>query len=107
MVFIPLSFISHRFSETVKHSPIGPLDRALGIAFGVVRGLVIVGLAYLAFTYFVPIRQAARLADRRRALLPMMQSTAEVLLSAGSQPGTTRDFATQPRAGARMTHWAI
>src|SRR6201996_1679859 len=55
-VFIPLSFISYRFSETVKHSPIGPLDRALGIAFGVVRGLVIVGLAYLAFTYFVPIR---------------------------------------------------
>src|SRR5579884_4090126 len=39
-VFIPFAFISHRFSESVKHSPIGPLDRAAGVAFGVVRGLV-------------------------------------------------------------------
>ena len=29
-IFIPFAFISHRFSETVKHSPIGPLDRAAG-----------------------------------------------------------------------------
>jgi membrane protein required for colicin V production len=80
LVFIPISFISYRFSETVKHSPIGPLDRALGIAFGVVRGLVIIGLAYLAFTYFVPIRnQPGSLTEARS--LPMMQATAEVLLS--------------------------
>ena len=50
----------------MKHSPIGPLDRALGVAFGVVRGLVIVGLAYMAFTYFVPIRkQPAWLTEAR------------------------------------------
>jgi len=79
-VFIPLAFMSHRFSESVKHSPIGPLDRAAGVAFGVVRGLVVVGLAYLAFTYFVPIRnQPGWLTEAR--LLPMVQSTSEVLLS--------------------------
>src|SRR5690349_12679198 len=54
-VFIPFAFMSHRFSQSVKSSPIGPLDRAAGLAFGIVRGLVIVGLAYLTFTYFVPI----------------------------------------------------
>ena len=59
-VFIPLAFISYRFSESVRNSPIGPLDRALGVAFGVVRGMVVVGLAYLAFTYFIPIRQQPR-----------------------------------------------
>ena len=64
----------------MKNSPIGPLDRALGIAFGVVRGLVIVGLAYLAFTYFVPIRQQPDWLTEARTL-PLMQSTAEVLLS--------------------------
>ena len=42
-VFIPFAFMSHRFSESVKHSPIGPLDRAAGIAFGVVRGMVLIG----------------------------------------------------------------
>src|SRR5262249_45005559 len=80
LVLIPLSFMAHRFSETVKHSPIGPLDRALGVAFGVVRGLVIVGLAYLLFTFFVPIRQQPRWVTEAR-LLPVVQSSGEILLS--------------------------
>src|SRR5664279_4614470 len=79
VVLIPLSFIGHRFSETVKHSPIGPLDRALGIAFGVVRGLVIMGLAYLAFTYFVSIPTQPAWVRTARTL-PMIQATDEVML---------------------------
>lgn len=79
-VFIPLAFMSHRFSEQIKNSPIGPLDRAAGVAFGVVRGLVLVGLAYLAFTYFVPIRNQPRWV-KEAELLPMVQDTAELLLS--------------------------
>src|ERR1700742_4935291 len=80
LVLIPLSFMAHRFSESVKHSPIGPLDRALGIAFRVVRGLAVVGIAYLVFTYFVPIRQQPRWLTEARSL-PMIQSTGEVILS--------------------------
>jgi membrane protein required for colicin V production len=80
IIFIPLSFLSHRFSETVKNSPIGPLDRALGIAFGVVRGLVAVGLVYLAYTYFVPVPEQPRWI-REANTLPMIQSTADVLVS--------------------------
>jgi membrane protein required for colicin V production len=89
VVFIPLAFMSHRFSESVKNSPIGPLDRAAGVAFGVVRGLVLVGLAYLAFTYFVPIRQHPRWVTEAR-LLPVVQSTADVLLSV--VPDHPRDY---------------
>src|SRR5882757_8555764 len=88
-VFIPFAFISHRFSESVKSSPIGPLDRAAGVAFGVVRGLVLVGLAYLAFTYFVPIRQQPHWVTEAR-LLPVVQSTADVLLSV--VPDHPRDY---------------
>src|SRR3981189_3258142 len=79
-VSIPFACISHRFSESVKSSPIGPLDRAAGVGFGVVRGLVIVGLGYLAFTYFVPIRQQPHWVTEAR-LLPVVQSTADVLLT--------------------------
>ncbi len=94
VVLIPLSFISYRFAEAVRHSPIGPLDRALGIAFGVVRGLVIVGLAYMAFTYFVPIHDQPSALTQARTL-PVVQSSAEVLLSLAPSRDYT-DFATQP-----------
>jgi uncharacterized membrane protein required for colicin V production len=93
-VFIPFAFMSHRFSESVKHSPIGPLDRAAGLAFGVVRGLVIVGLAYLAFTYFVPIRQQPNWVTEAR-LLPVVQDAADVLLSVA--PNQAHDYAYVPQ----------
>jgi uncharacterized membrane protein required for colicin V production len=98
VVFIPLSFMSHRFSQSVKNSPIGPLDRGLGIAFGVVRGLVVVGLAYLAFTYFTPIRQQPSWLLSARTL-PIMQSTAQVLLSAIPNQ-TPRDYITAAPSSA-------
>ena len=93
-VFIPLAFIVNRFSQTVKHSPIGPLDRAAGVAFGVVRGLVIVALAYLAFTYFVPIRSQPRWLTEAR-LLPMVETSADVLLSL--VPDHPRDYSYVPK----------
>jgi membrane protein required for colicin V production len=80
VIFIPLSFMSHRFSESVKNSPIGPLDRALGIAFGVVRGLALAALAYLAYTYFVPVPEQGRWVREARSL-PLLQSTSQVILS--------------------------
>jgi membrane protein required for colicin V production len=93
-VFIPLAFMTARFSASVKHSPIGPLDRAAGVAFGIVRGLVIVGLAYLAFTYFVPIRNQPRWLTEAR-LLPMVQSTADVMLTV--IPDHPRDYTYVPK----------
>ena len=93
-VFIPFAFMSHRFSQSVKSSPIGPLDRAAGVAFGVVRGLVIVGVAYMAFTYFVPIRKQPNWVAEAK-LLPMVQDTADILLSV--VPGQPHDYAYVPQ----------
>jgi membrane protein required for colicin V production len=80
LVLIPLSFVSFRFSESVKHSPVGTLDRALGFAFGVVRGLAVIGLAYIAFSSVMPVKtQPHWIADAK--LLPVIQGSSEVLLS--------------------------
>ena len=54
-VVIPLSFLSFRFSQGVKKSPVSALDRALGAAFGVVRGLAVIGIDYLIFSAIIPI----------------------------------------------------
>lgn len=80
VVLVPLSFISYRFSENVKDSPVGTLDRLLGVLFGVVRGLAIVGIAYIVFSMFVPIREHPHwLRDAR--LLPLIQGSSDVLLT--------------------------
>jgi membrane protein required for colicin V production len=80
VVFVPLSFASYRVAQRVLQSPVGLLDRILGTAFGAARGLAILGLAYLVFTAFVPIRSQPKwLTDART--LPMIQSSSEVILS--------------------------
>jgi len=80
VVVIPLSFISYRFSESVKNSPISTLDRACGFAFGVVRGLAIIGLAYIAFSTMISVRNQPPWISNAK-LLPVIQGSSEVLLS--------------------------
>lgn len=80
IVVIPLSFVSFRFAENVRHSPVQGLDRALGLAFGVARGLVIVGILYLVFSMLVPIPKQPRWMTEAR-LLPLIQETSEVVLA--------------------------
>ena len=80
VVLIPLSFVSYRFSESVRNSPVGTLDRSLGAMFGIVRGLAIVGMAYIAFTTIVPVRsQPAWLTGAKS--LPLIRGSAQVLLA--------------------------
>jgi len=79
-VLIPLSFVSHRFSLGVKHSSVGAVDRSLGFAFGVIRGLVVVGLAYLVFSMVIPLRNQPSWMTNARTL-PLIQGSSDVLLS--------------------------
>ena len=91
VVLVPLSILTHRFSEIVKRSEIGPVDRMLGFVFGIGRGLVIVGLAYIAFASLVPPENHPPSLTGAR-LFPLIQNSSEVLLSmvpgTGSEGGT-------------------
>lgn len=80
IVLLPLSFISYRFSEGVRNSPVGPVDRSLGSAFGILRGLAIAGLAYIAFSMMVPIPRQPDWMTKSR-LLPLIQESSHVLIS--------------------------
>ena len=46
-ILIGFSLASKAFTDRLKKSPIGMLDRFLGLAFGITRGIVIVSFAYL------------------------------------------------------------
>ena len=80
VVYIPLTFLSRRFANSVRSSAIGPLDRILGLAFGVARGLVIVGLAYIGFVHYVPAHDHPVAFTHARSL-PLMERTADALRS--------------------------
>jgi len=80
VVLIPLSFLSFRLSERVHKSTVGTLDRSLGVPFGVVRGLALIGIAYLAISLVIPVRaQPVWLTQAR--LLPVIQGSSNVILS--------------------------
>lgn len=95
VVVIPLSFLSYRMAESVRHSPVNTLDRTLGMVFGVVRGLAIVGILYLVFSMIVPIpRQPGWMTQAR--LLPLIQSSGQVILA--MIPNQNRHEAAHTRA---------
>ena len=47
-----LSFLTKRFSQTIKSSDVGMVDRTLGFLFGILRGYFIVSLGLFAFNFF-------------------------------------------------------
>ncbi len=53
LVLLIISFITSRISDMILDSSIGPLDRSLGFVFGLARGLLIMVVAHMFFTYLV------------------------------------------------------
>lgn len=78
VALIALSLISHALSRRVRDSALGPLDRSLGLVFGLVRGAALVALAYLIFAaLFPPEDRPAWVVEARTE--PFMAEGAEVL----------------------------
>ncbi|MDE3115990.1 MAG: CvpA family protein [Pseudomonadota bacterium] len=104
VVVIPLGFISYRFSENVRRSPVHALDRSLGFVFGIVRGLVIIGVAYVVFSKVVPVSSQPDWITKAR-LRPLINETVVVLATVvPDQDFITRHVAaaeSEPRGDAK------
>src|SRR6476659_4252879 len=57
ITLLVVSIITVKISDMVLDSRIGALDRTLGFLFGLGRGLIIVVVAFLFFTWLVPDKQ--------------------------------------------------
>jgi membrane protein required for colicin V production len=80
VVLIIVSLITVRISDGVLDSRIGALDRTLGFVFGLARGLVLVVIAYLFFTWLVPEdTQPPWIRDARS--LPILKQTGAGIVS--------------------------
>lgn len=58
VLLIVLGFFNHAISSRVHASSLGPLDKSLGLVFGLARGIVLVALAHMAMTdWLLPNKQ--------------------------------------------------
>lgn len=75
---IVFSLISRALGQRVRESGLGALDRTLGIVFGLVRGAVIVCLAWIALTWLMPPEEHPSWLREARAL-PLVAAGADML----------------------------
>ena len=80
VVLIVVSLITLRVSDKVLDSRVGALDRTLGFLFGLARGLVLVVIAYLFFSWLVPIGDQPTWIQNARSL-PLLKGTGDAIVS--------------------------
>ena len=81
VVLIALSLMSHAISRRIRESSLGPLDRSLGLVFGLVRGAAVVALGYLVFTVMFPQADSRPEWITQARSEPWIEKGAEVLAS--------------------------
>ena len=78
VTLIVISFITIKIADKILDSRAGALDRTFGFVFGLARGLVIVVIAYLFFTWLVP-EQSMPDAVRTAKSRPILDYTGETI----------------------------
>lgn len=80
VVLIVIYVITMRISDWILDSGVGVLDRTLGFLFGLVRGLLLVVVAYLLVLWGIP-REKHPSGLRDARALPIVNQTAEIIIS--------------------------
>lgn len=79
VTLIALSAVSHYIAKGVRGSAVNAVDRSLGFLFGLLRGAVLVSLAYLLVVYFYPEPDQRPAWIREARSEPWLSRGAEVL----------------------------
>jgi membrane protein required for colicin V production len=80
VALIIIQLLTMRLSDWVLDSGVGMLDRTVGFAFGLARGLLLVVVCYLFFIWLVP-REDHPDQIRNAVTLPLVESTASIIIS--------------------------
>lgn len=80
VVLIVVSVISVKISDTVVESSVGAFDRTLGFLYGIARGLVLVSIAYMFYSWANPPEKHEDWI-RNAQTLPLIQTVSNLLIS--------------------------
>lgn len=93
-----LSFVSGLVANRVRGSAVGSVDRSLGFVFGLVRGFVLVSIAYLALSWALPPEEQPKWVRAAKTMPLMAQGAA--LLSAAAPSEMRGTTPVRPAPGA-------
>ncbi|MFZ5791773.1 MAG: CvpA family protein [Pseudomonadota bacterium] len=79
LALILLTIVSHALAKNVRESALGAVDRSLGLLFGLVRGAVLICLAYLVMAWAIPPEDRPVWIAQSRTM-PLIQQGADLLL---------------------------
>ncbi len=74
-----LSLASHAISSRVKGSTLGVLDRSLGLVFGLLRGALLISLAYFALNWVEPDKNEQPQWLRAAKTMPLIEEGADLI----------------------------
>jgi membrane protein required for colicin V production len=80
IVLLVVSLITVRLSNRVLDSRVGAVDRTFGFVFGLVRGLILVVIAYELMAAIVPKESLPRWVTEARSL-PVIERTGRAIIS--------------------------
>jgi membrane protein required for colicin V production len=80
VVLIIVSLISVRLADWVLDSAAGPFDRTLGLFYGLVRGLLLVVIAYLFYVWLIPPERREDWVREARSL-PVIERVGDFVLA--------------------------
>lgn len=97
VVLIALSIATRLLSRRVRDSAFGPLDRSLGLVFGIARGAILVCLAWLILLWVLPREDHPAWITQARTL-PLVERGGAALV--GLVPERLRHAPDEPSGGA-------
>ncbi len=96
-----LAALSHVLSRNVRDSAFGAVDRSLGLLFGLLRGAVVVCLAWLLFSWLVmPEDRPAWITEARS--MPLVEAGTQLLVGLLPSAAVERGAAVVDEAGRQL-----
>ena len=80
VTLVLVSIITIRLSDAILDSKVGALDRSLGFVFGAARGLLLCVIAFVFFSWLVPVEKQPE-GVKAAKMKPLLQSTGDQLTS--------------------------
>jgi membrane protein required for colicin V production len=96
IVFIILQLASHLISSALQAIGMGPVDRTLGIFFGIARGLLLLGVLYLPFHLILPEDSKKEWFEKSQTML-FVKGTTEWLISFVPQEKSSKDVVNETK----------